>query len=236
MSGKARSGASDGRISDGDKVEVLSSEDGFSDAWATAVVVGPSKGGWLVEYSKFVDGDGKLLREKVRMRAVRFKAPQAAIGAAFAHVWSRGLELVGGWVGLRPWEAEMTVSSSKVAPRGREFRARGWIAPMHDTPGGQRVRPPLRVALARCAVGRAAREAWKRRVETAHPIRRREHLISAHRERRCRSIGCATCHSSRTRSTSSAACASRASRIAVSWPAAAECARTANLSRSWLLL
>lgn len=58
-----------GSFSGGDKVEVLSSEEGFSDAWATATCVGQAKGNnWLVEYSKFVDGDGKLLREKVRHR------------------------------------------------------------------------------------------------------------------------------------------------------------------------
>lgn len=66
MSSRGRSGATDGRFMEGDKVEVLSSEEGFSDAWATAVVVSPCKGGWLVEYSKFIDADGKQLREKVR--------------------------------------------------------------------------------------------------------------------------------------------------------------------------
>jgi hypothetical protein len=54
-----------GKFAENDRVEVLSSEDGFSDAWATATVIGPCKGGWQVEYSKFVDGDGKQLREKV---------------------------------------------------------------------------------------------------------------------------------------------------------------------------
>ena len=56
--------AKGGVFSTGDRVEVLSSEDGFSDAWATAVCVSQSKGSWLVEYSKFVDADGKSLREK----------------------------------------------------------------------------------------------------------------------------------------------------------------------------
>lgn len=55
-----------GKFCENDRVEVLSSEDGFSDAWATATVLGPCKGGWLVEYSKFIDSDGKQLREKVR--------------------------------------------------------------------------------------------------------------------------------------------------------------------------
>lgn len=49
----------------GDRVEVLSSEEGFSDAWATAMIVGHSKGSFSVEYAKFVDVHGKLLREKV---------------------------------------------------------------------------------------------------------------------------------------------------------------------------
>ena len=51
-----------------DKVEVHSSEEGFSDAWATAIVVGEDnkgKGQWLVEYTKFVNADGSALREKV---------------------------------------------------------------------------------------------------------------------------------------------------------------------------
>ena len=46
---------------------------GFSDAWATATVVSAGKDGCYVEYSKFVDGSGKQLREKVsheRMRHV----------------------------------------------------------------------------------------------------------------------------------------------------------------------
>ena len=55
-----------GVFASGDKVEVLSSEDGFSDAWATATVVSQKKGMMEVEYSKFVDSDGKQLREKVR--------------------------------------------------------------------------------------------------------------------------------------------------------------------------
>ena len=54
------------KFASGDKVEVLSSEEGFSDAWATATIVKAEKGLWLVEYSKFVDGDGKALRETVR--------------------------------------------------------------------------------------------------------------------------------------------------------------------------
>ena len=54
------------KFASGDKVEVLSSEEGFSDAWATAPIVKAEKGLWLVEYSKFVDGDGKALRETVR--------------------------------------------------------------------------------------------------------------------------------------------------------------------------
>ena len=49
-----------------DKCEVLSSEEGFSDAWATATCISFNKGSWLVEYSKFVDSDGKNLRERVR--------------------------------------------------------------------------------------------------------------------------------------------------------------------------
>ena len=66
-SGRNSSGrAVHGNFSAGDKVEVLSSEEGFSDAWAQATVAGQCKGGWQVEYSKFVGEDGKLLREKVR--------------------------------------------------------------------------------------------------------------------------------------------------------------------------
>lgn len=60
----------------GDKVEVLSSEEGFSDAWATATVVGQSKAGWQVEYNKFVDSDGKSLREKARA-CRRFAPPDS---------------------------------------------------------------------------------------------------------------------------------------------------------------
>lgn len=63
---KAAQSAGRACFSVGDKVEVLSSEDGFSDAWATATLASQSKGDWLVEYSKFVDADGKLLREKVK--------------------------------------------------------------------------------------------------------------------------------------------------------------------------
>ena len=55
-----------GVFSAGDRVEVLSSEEGFSDAWAAANVISQHKGGLTVEYSKFVDADGTLLREKVR--------------------------------------------------------------------------------------------------------------------------------------------------------------------------
>ena len=66
MSSKASGAGKTGSIGSGDRVEVLSSEEGFSDAWATAVAVSQSKGGWLVEYTKFVDADGKQLREKVR--------------------------------------------------------------------------------------------------------------------------------------------------------------------------
>ena len=62
--------ATKGSYGMGDKVEVLSSEEGFSDAWATATVVGNIKGSWLVEYSKFVDADAKPLREKVRRVAI----------------------------------------------------------------------------------------------------------------------------------------------------------------------
>ena len=62
-----------GSFSIGDHVEVLSSDAGFSDAWAAATVVALNKDGFMVEYSKFVDGAGNKLREKVppkRMRAV----------------------------------------------------------------------------------------------------------------------------------------------------------------------
>lgn len=63
----SKQGKSLGSFAPGEKVEVLSEEEGFSSAWATGTVVSRSQGGlWLVEYSKFVDGDGKALREKVR--------------------------------------------------------------------------------------------------------------------------------------------------------------------------
>ena len=67
-----------GVFSPGERVEVLSSEEGFSDAWATATVVSQSKGALLVEYSKFVDGDGKQLREKVRW-LFSHNSPSAAL-------------------------------------------------------------------------------------------------------------------------------------------------------------
>ena len=57
-----------GIFASGDRVEVLSSEEGFSDAWATATAISQSKGSWLVEYNKFVDSDGKSLREKARAK------------------------------------------------------------------------------------------------------------------------------------------------------------------------
>ncbi|KAL1518880.1 hypothetical protein AB1Y20_003157 [Prymnesium parvum] len=71
MSNRGRAPYADGRFSEGDKVEVLSTEEGFSNAWATAILVSPCKGGWLVEYSRFVDGDGKQLREKVPLHRLR---------------------------------------------------------------------------------------------------------------------------------------------------------------------
>ena len=67
-----------GRIVPGDKVEVLSSEEGFSDAWATATVISKSSAGYLVEYNKFVDGDGKNLKEKVRSNSPRDAAGHAS--------------------------------------------------------------------------------------------------------------------------------------------------------------
>ena len=48
-----------GKFATDDKVEVLSSEEGFSDAWAAASVVSTSKTGVLVEYTKFVDEEMK---------------------------------------------------------------------------------------------------------------------------------------------------------------------------------
>ena len=62
-----------GTLATGDRIEVLSSEEGFSDAWATATCVSLSKGEWLVEYAKFVDADNKPLREKARA----FRLPAA---------------------------------------------------------------------------------------------------------------------------------------------------------------
>ena len=60
-----------GKFAVEDKVEVLSSEEGFSDAWALATVSGISKQGVLVEYSKFVDEDGRAIREKVPQHRLR---------------------------------------------------------------------------------------------------------------------------------------------------------------------
>jgi len=42
------------------------SSQGFSDAWAQGTVISAGKDGCFVEYSKFVDANGKSLREKVR--------------------------------------------------------------------------------------------------------------------------------------------------------------------------
>ena len=70
MSKSSRNAPSHGTFAPGEKVEVLSEEEGFSSAWATGTVISHSKGGgFLVEYSKFVDADGKALREKVRQAA-----------------------------------------------------------------------------------------------------------------------------------------------------------------------
>ena len=60
-----------GKFSVDDKVEVLSSEEGFSDAWALATVIGIAKGRVLVEYSKFVDEAGGAIREKVLLHRLR---------------------------------------------------------------------------------------------------------------------------------------------------------------------
>ena len=60
-----------GKFSVDDKVEVLSSEEGFSDAWALATVVGIAKGRVLVEYSKFVDDAGGAIREKILQHRMR---------------------------------------------------------------------------------------------------------------------------------------------------------------------
>ena len=66
MSRREKDRSVQGSISSGDRVEVLSSEEGFSDAWATATCVGRCpNGAWQVEYAKFVDADGKALKEKV---------------------------------------------------------------------------------------------------------------------------------------------------------------------------
>ena len=40
-----RRGGTLGKFLADDKVEVLSSEEGFSDAWAAGIVIGPTKGG-----------------------------------------------------------------------------------------------------------------------------------------------------------------------------------------------
>ena len=60
-----------GKFSVDDKVEVLSSEEGFSDAWALATVVGIAKGRVLVEYGKFVDDAGGAIREKILQHRMR---------------------------------------------------------------------------------------------------------------------------------------------------------------------
>ena len=94
MSGRGRSNAADGRFGEGDKVEVLSSEEGFSDAWASANVVGPCKGGWLVEYTKFVDGDGQQLREKVRCAPCDLQSAQTSS----AHAQRTHTHVGAGWL------------------------------------------------------------------------------------------------------------------------------------------
>ena len=105
-------GASAGRpgvFASGDRVEVLSSEEGFSDAWATATTISRSKGSnWLVEYNKFVDGDGKCLRELARTsenpRTLRQRWPDCLL-----HLFLGPSELTAEgrrhvlWPGARGW-------------------------------------------------------------------------------------------------------------------------------------
>ena len=73
-----RRGGQLGKFSTDDKVEVLSSEEGFSDAWAAATVIAPTKAhgavvtnSLVVEYSKFVDETGSAMREKVPIHRLR---------------------------------------------------------------------------------------------------------------------------------------------------------------------
>ena len=73
-----RRGGQLGKFSTDDKVEVLSSEEGFSDAWAAATVIAPTKAhgavvtnSLVVEYNKFVDETGSAMREKVPIHRLR---------------------------------------------------------------------------------------------------------------------------------------------------------------------
>ena len=67
-----------------DKVEVLSSEEGFAEAWAHAVIVSHYKGGEVVEYSKFVSSEtGRNLKEKVRASTSHALATAASAARAF---------------------------------------------------------------------------------------------------------------------------------------------------------
>ena len=113
MSSSARreEAAKSGVYKTGDKVEVLSSEEGFSDAWATATVVSQQKNGWLVEYSKFVDGNGQLLREKARQPPPPPPSACLALPAALAPRRPGGNGAAAGW----------RVSSPHEAPRVRDF-------------------------------------------------------------------------------------------------------------------
>eukprot|EP00965_Chrysotila_dentata_P260847 6214053-Pleurochrysis_carterae.AAC.8 len=84
-----------------DRVEVLSREEGFVDAWATASIVSATKEGrWLVEYAKFVDANGKLLREKVvpaviKDRSVAFLTGRALRATQLARAFNFGMLFCG---------------------------------------------------------------------------------------------------------------------------------------------
>ena len=60
-----------GKFSVTDKVEVLSVEEGFSGAWALAIITGITRGQLLVEYCKFVDHAGIAICEKVPQHRLR---------------------------------------------------------------------------------------------------------------------------------------------------------------------
>eukprot|EP00962_Isochrysis_galbana_P059015 scaffold32381_cov107-Isochrysis_galbana.AAC.4 len=87
---------------------------GFSDAWATATVISAGKDGCFVEYSKFVDANGKNLRERVRGTEIEHGIKQSGVANKAVsqikrdRVWvPRPSEVKdGSGCGAQPWEGE----------------------------------------------------------------------------------------------------------------------------------